>query len=79
MTQYEAQPQVGLNIQDFDTAIGIFDALVERGACRGEEIAAVGNVRTKFVAFRDLLKNMTQQTDTNDDEQTVSDDTEEQE
>ncbi len=45
----EQQPQLTLN--DFALVINIIDACTERGAFKGNELAAIGQLREKFVAF----------------------------
>jgi hypothetical protein len=45
----EQQPQLTLN--DFALVINIIDACTERGAFKGNELAAIGQLREKFVVF----------------------------
>lgn len=45
----EQQPQLSLN--DFALVVNIIDACTERGAFKGNELAPVGQLREKFVAF----------------------------
>jgi len=48
MTEEQA-PQLTLN--DFALVINIIDACTERGAFKGNELAAIGQLREKFVVF----------------------------
>jgi len=41
----------GLSLQDISAAVQIIDAVSPRGAFRGEEMASVGMVRERFMAF----------------------------
>jgi hypothetical protein len=43
------QPQLSLN--DFALVVNIIDACTERGAFKGNELTAIGQLREKFVAF----------------------------
>ena len=43
------QPQLLLN--DFALVVNIIDACTERGAFKGNELAPIGQLREKFVAF----------------------------
>ena len=45
----EQQPQLSLN--DFALVVNIIDTCTERGAFKGNELAPVGQLREKFVAF----------------------------
>lgn len=45
----EQQPQLSLN--DFTLVVNIIDTCTERGAFKGNELAPVGQLREKFVAF----------------------------
>ncbi len=45
----QTSPQ--LSLSDFALAINIIDACTERGAFKGNEIAPIGQLREKFVAF----------------------------
>jgi hypothetical protein len=47
--QQTTAPQLSLN--DFALVINIIDACTERGAFKGNELAAIGQLREKFVAF----------------------------
>jgi hypothetical protein len=47
--QQTTTPQLSLN--DFALVINIIDACTERGAFKGNELAAIGQLREKFVAF----------------------------
>jgi hypothetical protein len=52
--QVEGQEQEqapGLSLQDISAAVQIIDAVTPRGAFRGEELASVGMVRERFMAF----------------------------
>jgi hypothetical protein len=45
----EQQPQLSLN--DFALVVNIIDVCTERGAFKGNELAPIGQLREKFVAF----------------------------
>jgi hypothetical protein len=45
----EQSPQLTLN--DFALTVNIIDACSERGAFKGNELVAIGQLREKFVAF----------------------------
>jgi len=45
------ETNVQLNLNDFALVINIIDACTERGAFKGNELAAIGQVREKFAAF----------------------------
>jgi len=45
----QTSPQLSLN--DFALVINIIDACTERGAFKGNELAPIGQLREKFVAF----------------------------
>lgn len=45
----ETQPQLSLN--DFAIVVNIIDVCTERGAFKGNELAPIGQLREKFVAF----------------------------
>ena len=52
--QVEGQEQEqapGLSLQDISAAVQIIEAVTPRGAFRGEELASVGMVRERFMAF----------------------------
>lgn len=50
--QVEDQEQApGLSLQDISAAVQIIDVVTPRGAFRGEELASVGMVRERFMAF----------------------------
>ncbi len=49
MTEEQTGPQLSLN--DFALVINIIDACTERGAFKGNELATIGQLRGKFVAF----------------------------
>lgn len=52
--QVEDQPQEqapGLSLNDISAAVQIIDVVSPRGAFRGEELAGVGMVRERFMAF----------------------------
>lgn len=40
-----------LGVQDLEAVLKIIDACAERGAFKGNELAAVGNIRDKVSAF----------------------------
>jgi hypothetical protein len=42
---------VQLSLNDFALVINIIDACTERGAFKGNELATIGQLREKFVAF----------------------------
>jgi hypothetical protein len=48
-TEQEQAP--GLSLQDISAAVQIIDVVTPRGAFRGEELASVGMVRERFMAF----------------------------
>jgi hypothetical protein len=43
--------QSQLSLNDFALVVNIIDACTERGAFKGNELAAIGQLREKFVAF----------------------------
>lgn len=43
------QPQLSLN--DFALVVSIIDVCTERGSFKGNELASIGQLREKFVAF----------------------------
>ena len=45
----EQQPQLSLN--DFALVVNIIDVCTERGSFKGNELAPIGQLREKFVAF----------------------------
>jgi hypothetical protein len=47
MTEQDTQ----LTLNDFALVISVIDACTERGAFKGNELLAIGNLREKFVAF----------------------------
>ena len=50
--QVEDQEQApGLSLNDISAAVQIIDVVTPRGAFRGEELASVGMVRERFMAF----------------------------
>jgi hypothetical protein len=49
MTEQPQAPQLSLN--DFSLVVNIIDACTERGAFKGNELATIGQLREKFVAF----------------------------
>ena len=50
--QTEDQAQApGLSLQDISAAVQIIDVVTPRGGFRGEELASVGMVRERFMAF----------------------------
>jgi len=53
----EAQDQgPGLSLNDIASAVQIVDVASSRGAIRGDEMAAVGAVRERFMAFLNHAK-----------------------
>ena len=50
MSDQNAQ-QVGLSIADIANSVQVIDMASARGALRGEELAAVGTLRERLVAF----------------------------
>jgi hypothetical protein len=42
---------VQLSLGDFTLAVSIIDVCTERGAFKGNELASIGQLREKFVAF----------------------------
>jgi hypothetical protein len=51
MTEQTTTTTPQLTLNDFALVINIIDACTERGAFKGNEIAAIGQIREKFVAF----------------------------
>ncbi len=49
MTEQTTAPNISLN--DFIVVINIIDACSQRGAFKGEELTAVGQLRDKFAVF----------------------------
>ena len=47
----ETNEQPGISLQQLASAVQIIDLAGERGAIKGEEMAAVGAVRTAFASF----------------------------
>ena len=47
----EQEQAPGLSLQDISAAVQIIDVVTPRGAFRGEELASVGMVRERFMAF----------------------------
>lgn len=43
--------QTQLTLNDFALVVNIIDACTERGAFKGNELASIGQIREKFVAF----------------------------
>lgn len=43
--------QTQLTLNDFSLVVNIIDACTERGAFKGNELAPIGEIREKFVAF----------------------------
>ena len=64
----EQQPQLSLN--DFALVINIVDACTERGAFKGNELAAIGQLREKFVAFVKANTPESEQSETKTEETT---------
>jgi hypothetical protein len=62
----EQQPQLTLN--DFALVINIIDACTERGAFKGNELAVIGQLREKFVAFVKANTPEQEQTEANTEE-----------
>ena len=50
-TEQEQEQAPGLSLQDISAAVQIIDVVTPRGAFRGEELASVGMVRERFMAF----------------------------
>lgn len=52
MTEQTTEQQApGISLQQLAAAVQIIDLASERGAIKGEEMAAVGTVRTAFAKF----------------------------
>jgi hypothetical protein len=52
MTEEIQTPQTpAISLNDFIVVVSIIDACSQRGAFKGEELAAVGQLRDKFVEF----------------------------
>lgn len=49
MSAEEAAPQIGIN--DLHNVVKVIDAAAERGAFKGNELTAVGQVRDKIANF----------------------------
>ena len=49
--EQEQEQAPGLSLQDISAAVQIIDVVTPRGAFRGEELASVGTVRERFMAF----------------------------
>ena len=47
----EQEQAPGLSLNDISAAVQIIDVVTPRGAFRGEELASVGMVRERFMAF----------------------------
>ena len=47
----EQEQAPGLSLNDISAAVQIIDVVTPRGAFRGEELAGVGMVRERFMAF----------------------------
>jgi hypothetical protein len=43
--------QTNISLNDFVMTVNIIDACSQRGAFKGDELAAVGQLRDKFAAF----------------------------
>jgi hypothetical protein len=43
--------QTSITINDIQTVVNVIDVCTKRGAFEGSEIATIGNLREKFVAF----------------------------
>lgn len=52
----EAAQEVGLSLQDISACVQIIDVVSERGAIKGNEMAAVGGLRDKLVSFLKLAQ-----------------------
>lgn len=61
MSEQENEPTITL--QDIGAAIQIIDLASGRGAIRGEEMAAVGNVRNRLKDFLDFSEKQAQELD----------------
>jgi hypothetical protein len=49
MTDQMQEP--GISLEDMKAVVKIIDAVVQRGAIRGDEMVGVGTVRERFSAF----------------------------
>jgi hypothetical protein len=49
MTDQIQEP--GISLEDMKAVVKIIDAVVQRGAIRGDEMVGVGTVRERFSAF----------------------------
>ena len=69
MTEQTTAPNISLN--DFVVVVNIIDACSQRGAFKGDELTAVGQLRDKFASF--VKANTTEETeeDTTVDEATA--------
>jgi len=52
----EAAQQVGLSLQDISACVQVIDVVSTRGAFQGNELAQVGTLREKLVAFLEAAK-----------------------
>lgn len=57
-----------IDAQDIANAVQIIDMVSSRGAIRGEEMVAVGTLRTKFVSYLEQLQKQAQEAQVSEDE-----------
>lgn len=56
---------VNLTVEDLNSVITLIDAVTQRGAIRGEELLAVGQIRVKYEqAAQSLAKSVPAKTET---------------
>jgi hypothetical protein len=51
MTEETQEQAPSISLNDFVVVVNVIDACSQRGAFKGEELTAVGQLRDKFAAF----------------------------